>query len=79
MCIRDSFKIAEEDLKQRGAGDFLGVRQSGFSALRIDEDTIFEIRKLLDDMQNSFADKYEQLKALSIRKLGKSDESLVLN
>ncbi len=75
----DGFKIAEEDLKQRGAGDFLGVRQSGFSALRIDEDTIFEIRKLLDDMQNSFADKYEQLKALSIRKLGKSDESLVLN
>jgi ATP-dependent DNA helicase RecG len=31
----DGFKIAEEDLKLRGAGEFLGTRQSGDSPFRI--------------------------------------------
>lgn len=31
----DGFKIAEEDLKLRGPGDFLGVRQHGFPNFRI--------------------------------------------
>jgi len=31
----DGFKIAEEDLKIRGPGDFLGTRQSGLPSLRI--------------------------------------------
>ena len=30
----DGFKIAEEDLKLRGPGDFLGVRQHGFPSFR---------------------------------------------
>ncbi|MBI4196670.1 MAG: ATP-dependent DNA helicase RecG [Deltaproteobacteria bacterium] len=36
MCAtNDGFRIAEEDLKIRGAGDFLGTRQSGLPDLRV--------------------------------------------
>ncbi|MEK7841768.1 MAG: DNA helicase RecG, partial [Deltaproteobacteria bacterium] len=31
----DGFKIAEEDLKIRGPGDFLGTRQSGLPDFRV--------------------------------------------
>ena len=31
----DGFKIAEEDLAQRGPGDFFGARQSGLPAFRV--------------------------------------------
>jgi len=31
----DGFKIAEEDLKLRGPGDFLGTRQSGLPDFRV--------------------------------------------
>jgi ATP-dependent DNA helicase RecG len=33
--ISDGFVLAERDLDQRGAGDFLGTRQSGFSELKM--------------------------------------------
>jgi len=36
MCsTNDGFKIAEEDLRQRGPGDFFGSRQSGLPEMRI--------------------------------------------
>ena len=36
MCrTNDGFVLADQDLKQRGPGDFLGTRQSGFSELKI--------------------------------------------
>jgi ATP-dependent DNA helicase RecG len=31
----DGFVLAERDLEQRGPGDFLGVRQSGYAGLRL--------------------------------------------
>jgi ATP-dependent DNA helicase RecG len=31
----DGFLLAEKDLDQRGPGDFLGTRQSGFADLRM--------------------------------------------
>ena len=36
MCeTNDGFRIAEEDLKMRGPGDFFGSRQSGLPAFRV--------------------------------------------
>ena len=43
----DGFKIAEEDLKQRGPGDFFGVRQSG--DLRFKVGDIFSDSKALKE------------------------------
>ena len=31
----DGFVLAEKDLEQRGPGEFLGTRQSGYSALQL--------------------------------------------
>ena len=35
MARTDGFKIAEEDLRLRGPGDFFGSRQSGLPAFRV--------------------------------------------
>ncbi len=51
----DGFAIAEEDLKIRGVGDMLGVRQSGMPAFRIgdivrDIDVMIEARKMAEEL-----------------------------
>ena len=48
----DGFKIAEEDLKMRGPGDFFGSRQSGLPAFRV-ADLSFDLQTLKDAQQAS--------------------------
>ena len=43
----DGFKIAEEDLKLRGPGDFFGARQSGLPTFRV-ADLSFDLQTLKD-------------------------------
>ncbi|MBQ7416405.1 MAG: ATP-dependent DNA helicase RecG [Oscillospiraceae bacterium] len=43
----DGFKIAEEDLKLRGPGDFFGARQSGLPAFRVG-DLSYDLQTLKD-------------------------------
>ncbi len=47
--ISDGFRLAEEDLKLRGPGDYLGTRQSGLPSLRVaqitDHDILFLARR----------------------------------
>ena len=48
----DGFKIAEEDLKMRGPGDFFGRRQSGLPAFRV-ADLSFDLQTLKEAQQAS--------------------------
>lgn len=41
----DGFLIAEMDLRLRGAGDFIGIRQHGESAISFDEDLLLETQR----------------------------------
>ena len=48
----DGFKIAEEDLKLRGPGDFFGSRQSGLPAFRV-ADLSIDLETLKEAQQAS--------------------------
>jgi len=50
----DGFRIAEEDLRQRGPGEFFGVRQSGLPALKM-ADPIAEPQLLERAREEAFA------------------------
>ena len=50
----DGFRIAEEDLKMRGPGDFFGQRQSGLPAFRV-ADLSFDLQSLKDAQTASVA------------------------
>jgi len=51
VATNDGFKLAEIDLQQRGPGDFIGTRQSGFKEIRFS--TIMDAR--LIDKARKFA------------------------
>jgi ATP-dependent DNA helicase RecG len=44
--IHDGFELAEEDLRLRGPGDYLGTRQSGLPKLRVARITDHDILSL---------------------------------
>ena len=54
MCeTTDGFRIAEEDLRLRGPGDFFGSRQHGLPELHVadlgtDTDTLLDAKKAAD-------------------------------
>lgn len=54
----NGFRIAEEDLRLRGPGDFFGARQSGLPAFRVG-DLSFDLQ-LLKDAQNASAQWIEE-------------------
>ena len=59
----DGFKIAEEDLKLRGAGDLLGVAQSGLPRFRIaDMETQTDLMKIAQDDARMFLQNDPKLK-----------------
>lgn len=71
----DGFKIAEIDYTERGAGDFLGTRQSGKSttdlgSLKYTAEAIFLAKKLADDAF-AFGDNILLLKSVALKKYEK--------
>ena len=44
--VRDGFELAEEDLRIRGPGDYLGTRQSGLPDLKMAKITDYDILSL---------------------------------
>jgi len=61
----DGFVIAEEDLRIRGVGDMLGIRQSGLPPFRIgdivrDIDIMTEARKIAEDFVTGLSDRQMQ-------------------
>lgn len=75
----DGFKIAQEDLKQRGAGEFLGLAQSGFSSIEFDEQTILQARRLIDELKKFDKDTYYALMQKVLEKNERMRENIVLN
>lgn len=71
----DGFKISEFDYKMRGAGDFMGDRQSGkfmsdLGALNYTTDAIFTAKKISDEAYESGIDT-QKIKEIAIKKYEK--------
>lgn len=80
----DGFKIAEEDLKQRGPGEFLGSRQSGASDLymshMISDMRLFtETRDIAEDMENNKTSLYYDLKLRAKERFMRQFEKTSIN
>ena len=68
----DGFQIAEEDLKQRGPGDFFGLRQAGLMQFQVadiytDADLLKRSKEVLDKMEQENAEEFARLYEIFIR------------
>lgn len=73
--VTDGFELAEEDLRIRGPGDYMGTRQSGMPNLRIaritDQDILVKARKeafKLLESDPTMSKKYNTLLSIQMRK-----------
>ena len=69
----DGFKIAEEDLKQRGPGDFFGLRQSGLPYFKIadiytDADLLKRVKPIVQKICREDCESLRNLRAALIEK-----------
>lgn len=80
----DGFKIAEEDLRLRGPGQFLGSRQSGVSDLYMahlikDMRILRETRDIADELRMDEPCFYEYLKNVALKRFQKKFEKTTIN
>ncbi len=80
----DGFKIAEEDLRLRGPGQFLGSRQSGVSDLYMahlikDMRILRETRDIAEELRADQPYFYEHLKNAALRRFQKKFEKTTIN
>lgn len=70
----DGFRIAEEDLKIRGPGDFLGTRQAGLPDFRLTEalSDLTILKKARDEASNLLRTRPEAAESLYLREVLKS-------
>ena len=76
-CVPDGFKIADEDLKLRGPGEFFGKRQHGLPELKVAN--LFTDMPLLKETQQAARAVYAKDRTLSLPQhslLGKAVNAL---
>jgi ATP-dependent DNA helicase RecG len=78
--IHDGFELAEEDLRLRGPGDYMGTRQSGLPALKVARITDYDILAMARQEATKILDSDPELtgdeNALLAEHLREASESL---
>ena len=60
--VRDGFKVAEQDLRLRGPGEFVGVKQSGLPVLRFAElDKDKDLLEMAISVANHIIDNHSEI------------------
>ena len=81
----DGFVIAEEDLKLRGPGQFMGFSQSGMMDPRVislmgDYKLLAEVKEAMEELKSDkYADEAEAIKKESLRRYTKKLSDIILN
>ena len=75
----DGFQIAEMDLRLRGAGDFIGIRQHGESTLSFDEELLQKTRRAAQTIVSEPSAENQALVALANRQFGGRLRQIAMN